>query len=83
MSATLFLEPVSQDKRVIFVNIRNTSDKELDIAARITSALTARGYVLLFLIIVVAAQPVKPTNTIDITITLTIFFIFFSKKSSI
>jgi hypothetical protein len=46
MSATLFLEPVSQDKRVIFVNIRNTSDKELDIAARITSALTARGYVL-------------------------------------
>jgi hypothetical protein len=31
---------------VIFVNIRNTSDKELDIAARITSALTARGYVL-------------------------------------
>ncbi len=46
MSATIFLEPVSQKKRVVFVNIRNTSDKDLNIAARIKNTLAGRGYTL-------------------------------------
>ncbi|AYQ56095.1 conjugal transfer protein TraT [Bathymodiolus thermophilus thioautotrophic gill symbiont] len=46
MSSTLFLEPVSQDKRVVFISIRNTSDKKLNIVTRIKNTLIARGYVL-------------------------------------
>ena len=46
MSSTIFLEPVSQEKRVIFVDIRNTSDKKLSVVSRIKDAFIARGYVL-------------------------------------
>lgn len=46
MSATIFLEPVAQKKKVIFVNIRNTSDKTLNIEAKIKAALAGRGYSL-------------------------------------
>ncbi|SFV87599.1 IncF plasmid conjugative transfer surface exclusion protein TraT [hydrothermal vent metagenome] len=46
MSATIFLEPVAQKNKVIFVNIRNTSDKELNIEAKIKAALAGRGYSL-------------------------------------
>ena len=44
MSSTVFLEPVSREKRLIFVNIRNTSDKELAIQGRIKDLLTSKGY---------------------------------------
>ena len=44
MSETVFLDPVGPAKKVIFVQIRNTSDKVFDIEAAIVSAITARGY---------------------------------------
>ena len=45
MSETIFLDPVGPDKKVIFVEVRNTSDKDnFDIAAPITTAIAQRGY---------------------------------------
>jgi hypothetical protein len=44
MSDTVFLDPVSLDKRVVFVQIRNTSDKPFDIEGPIVTAIAARGY---------------------------------------
>ncbi|MFH1060672.1 MAG: complement resistance protein TraT, partial [Pseudomonadota bacterium] len=44
MSNTIFLDPVAADKRTIFVQMRNTSDKPFDIQGEIMSALMAKGY---------------------------------------
>jgi hypothetical protein len=44
MSDTVFLEPVGHNKKIVFVQIRNTSDKALDIEGLIVNAITARGY---------------------------------------
>ena len=44
MSETIFLEPVRPDKKVIYVSVRNTSDKELDIKSRIKSRMEQAGY---------------------------------------
>ncbi|MBS0154308.1 MAG: complement resistance protein TraT [Nitrospira sp.] len=45
MSETIFLDPVGPDKKVIFVEVRNTSDKDnFDIAAPIMDAIAKRGY---------------------------------------
>lgn len=45
MSDTIFLDPVSPDKKVIFISIRNTSDKSnFDINSPIQSAIGSRGY---------------------------------------
>jgi hypothetical protein len=44
MSDTVFLDPVGPDKKVVFVQIRNTSDKAFDIEGPIVTAITARGY---------------------------------------
>jgi len=44
MSASIFLDPVAPDKRTVFVQIRNTSDKKLDIASAIDTAITDQGY---------------------------------------
>jgi Enterobacterial TraT complement resistance protein len=47
MSSTVFLDPVSSDKRTVYLQIRNTSDKpELDLAHRIAEAMEAKGYQL-------------------------------------
>jgi hypothetical protein len=48
MSSTLFLDPVlSADKRTIFVQLRNTSDKqELCIEPRVLAILQEKGYTL-------------------------------------
>ena len=43
MSATIFLPPVSVEKKTLWVDVRNTSDKELDLAP-LTSMIAARGY---------------------------------------
>ena len=43
-SESIFLEPVSPDKRVVFVSVRNTSDKDLDIKTRIVERLRQSGY---------------------------------------
>lgn len=44
MSETVFLEPVASDKRVIFIDMRNTSDKDLPILDNIKAVLSERGY---------------------------------------
>jgi hypothetical protein len=44
MSDTVFLDPVGSDKKIVFVQIRNTSDKSFDIEGLIVTAITARGY---------------------------------------
>jgi hypothetical protein len=44
MSETVFLDPVGPDKKVVFVQMRNTSDKPFDIEGPIISAIAARGY---------------------------------------
>lgn len=43
-SDSIFLEPVSPSKRIIFVSVRNTSDKELTIKPRIIERLNESGY---------------------------------------
>jgi len=44
MSETIFLEPVAPDKRVVYFDIRNTSDKEMNVKESIVSAFKSRGY---------------------------------------
>jgi outer membrane lipoprotein SlyB len=46
MSETIFLEPTEPDKKVIFVDVRNTSDKEIAVKDIITNALISRGYTI-------------------------------------
>lgn len=45
MSETIFLDPVPQSQKTIYLGIRNTSDyPELDLRGPLTQALQARGY---------------------------------------
>ena len=45
MSASVFLDPVATDKRVVFLQIRNTSDKPgLDVKSPIRNAVAGKGY---------------------------------------
>ena len=45
MSDSVFLDPVGPDKRSIFIQVRNTSDKpNFDIEAPVKMAIAARGY---------------------------------------
>jgi hypothetical protein len=44
MSNTIFLEPVAPGMRTVFVQIRNTTDKQLNIEPQIKGAIAARGY---------------------------------------
>jgi outer membrane lipoprotein SlyB len=43
MSDTIFLEPVSADKKTVYIEIRNTSDQDLDLSA-VPSMIAAKGY---------------------------------------
>lgn len=45
MTATIFLDPVSPDKRIVYVEVRNTSDKpDFDVEPAIAAAIVAKGY---------------------------------------
>lgn len=45
MSDTIFLDPTSDSKKTIFVQVRNTSDKpDFDISSDVTAAIAAKGY---------------------------------------
>lgn len=45
MSDTVFLDPVKSSKRIVFLQIRNTSDKQdIKIKNQIVSAIEAKGY---------------------------------------
>ena len=43
-SESIFLEPVSPAKRIIFVSVRNTSDKDISIKSQIIERLESSGY---------------------------------------
>lgn len=44
MSETIFLEPLSPQNRVVYVDIRNTSDKEINVKESVEAAFKSRGY---------------------------------------
>ena len=45
MSTTIFLDPVTSDKKTVYLQIRNTTDKpELDLEQPIQEAIEAKGY---------------------------------------
>ena len=47
MSETIFLEPVRPDKKIAFVQVKNTSDKpELDINDQVVAAIASKGYTI-------------------------------------
>lgn len=47
MSATVFLDPVSQKDKTAFVQFRNTSDKQaLDLSAELSAAIANKGYTI-------------------------------------
>lgn len=47
MSSTIFLDPICENKRTIYVQLRNTSDKqELDLEPCIMTALQTKGYMI-------------------------------------
>ncbi|MGC4099539.1 MAG: complement resistance protein TraT [Nitrospira sp.] len=47
MSETIFLDPVAENKKVIFVQVRNTSDKkDFNLEAPIKKAMEERGYTI-------------------------------------
>lgn len=44
MSETVFLEPVAADEKIVYVDIRNTSDKEMNINEKVMAAFINKGY---------------------------------------
>lgn len=45
MSETVFLDPVSLDKKTVFLQLRNTSDKqEVNVLSAVRSSIIAKGY---------------------------------------
>ena len=45
MTDSIFLEPVTAEKKIVLVEVRNSSDRpDLDVAPAVRSALEARGY---------------------------------------
>ena len=44
MSETVFLEPTAPDRKIIYFDLRNTSDKDIQIKDKIAAAFTEHGY---------------------------------------
>jgi hypothetical protein len=44
MSETIFLDPVSPDRKTVFIDVKNTSDKEIEIAPELCASLAKREY---------------------------------------
>jgi len=44
MSNTIFLDPVPPNEKTVFIQLRNTSDKQLNIDPQIQGAIAAKGY---------------------------------------
>jgi hypothetical protein len=44
MSETIFLDPVAHEKKTVFIDVKNTSDKEIEIAQDLAASLAKRGY---------------------------------------
>ncbi len=43
-SETVFLDPVSNAQKTVYVSVKNTSDEEVDIAPQLKTALSSHGY---------------------------------------
>ncbi|HAU0345675.1 TPA: conjugal transfer protein TraT [Legionella pneumophila] len=43
-SETIFLDPVSNAQKTVYVSLKNTSDEEIDIAPQLKTALSSHGY---------------------------------------
>jgi hypothetical protein len=43
-SETIFLDPVSNAQKTVYVSVKNTSDEEIDIAPHLKTALSSHGY---------------------------------------
>jgi hypothetical protein len=43
-SETIFLDPVSNTQKTVYVSVKNTSDEELDIAPQLKTSLSSHGY---------------------------------------
>ena len=44
MSQSIFLDPVAKEKRVVFLNIKNTSGHNVNLEPKLRNALEAKGY---------------------------------------
>ncbi|EKT0454278.1 complement resistance protein TraT [Campylobacter jejuni] len=44
MSQSIFLNPVTKEKRIVFLNIKNTSGHDVNLEAKLRNALEAKGY---------------------------------------
>lgn len=44
MSDSIFLEPVAPEKQIVYVKVRNTTDKDIIVDEQIRSALIAKGF---------------------------------------
>ena len=44
MSDSIFLEPVSPQKQIVYIKIRNTTDKNMDVEEQIKAAVEAKGF---------------------------------------
>jgi len=44
MSDTIFLDPVAPAKKTVFIDIKNTSDKEMNILQELSAAIAGKGY---------------------------------------
>lgn len=44
MSESIFLEPVAPQKQIVYVRVRNTTDKEINVEEQIKNALTTKGF---------------------------------------
>ena len=46
LSKTVFLDPVSDKQKSVFIVVKNTSDQEIDISRRLSNAFKSNGYVV-------------------------------------
>lgn len=44
MTRTIFLDPVPPEQQTVYLRIRNTSDKEIDVEPRVRRAIESRGF---------------------------------------
>ena len=46
MSDTIWLEPAAANERTVFVQVKNTSGKNLNIEQKVINVLTSKGYII-------------------------------------
>ncbi|HIP12275.1 MAG TPA: hypothetical protein EYG73_06105 [Arcobacter sp.] len=46
MSDSIFLDPVSPDEKIIYIKVRNTTDKEIDIQTKLVDSFKNNGFII-------------------------------------